>query len=136
MRILAVDVGQKRYGMAQSDPTQTIASPVGSYHLEALLEQLKLITQREPIETLLVGWPLNLKGEESEATERVKAFITTVRRRFPTLNIVTLDERFTSTLALRSIRESGLSKTKRREKGLVDRVAAVILLQDYLDHCA
>jgi putative Holliday junction resolvase len=136
MRILAVDVGQKRYGMAQSDPTQTIASPVGSYHLEALLEQLKLITQREPIETLLVGWPLNLMGEESEATERVKAFITTVRRRFPTLNIVTLDERFTSTLALRSIRESGLSKNKRREKGLVDRVAAVILLQDYLDHCA
>jgi putative Holliday junction resolvase len=136
MRILAVDVGQKRYGMAQSDPTQTIASPVGSFHLEELLVRLREITEREPIETLLVGWPLNLKGEESEATDRVKAFITTVRRRFPSLNIVTFDERFTSTLALRSIRASGLTKTKRREKGLVDRVAAVILLQEYLDHCA
>jgi len=132
MRILAVDVGQKRYGLAQSDPTQTIASAVGTFHLEDLLAKLREITAREPIETLVVGWPLNMDSAESEAPDRVKAFITTVERRFPTLNIVKYDERFTSVMAQRTIRESGVGKMKRREKGLVDSVAVVILLQEYL----
>ncbi len=132
MRVLAVDVGQKRYGLAQSDPTQTIASAVGTFHLEDLLAKLREITAREPIETLVVGWPLNMDSAESEATDRVKAFITTVERRFPTLNIVKYDERFTSVMAQRTIRESGVGKMKRREKGLVDSVAVVILLQEYL----
>jgi putative Holliday junction resolvase len=132
MRVLAVDVGQKRYGLAQSDPTQTIASAVGTFHLEDLLAKLREITAREPIETLVVGWPLNMDSAESEATDRVKAFITTVERRFPTLNIVKYDERFTSVMAQRTILESGVGKMKRREKGLVDSVAVVILLQEYL----
>jgi len=132
MRILAVDVGQKRYGLAQSDPTQTIASAVGTFHLEDLLAKLREITAREPIETLVVGWPLNMDSAESEATDRVKAFITTIERRFPTLHIVKYDERFTSVMAQRTIRESGVGKMKRREKGLVDSVAVVILLQEYL----
>lgn len=133
MRILAVDVGQKRYGLAQSDPTQTIASPVGTYHLEALLEKLKEITSREAIQQLVVGWPLNMDSQESEATDRVKVFITTVQRRFPGLEIIKMDERFTSTMAQRAIRESGLPKNKRHDKGLVDTVAAVIILQEYLN---
>jgi putative Holliday junction resolvase len=132
MRVLAVDVGQKRYGLAQSDPTQTIASAIGTFHLEDLLAKLREITAREPIETLVVGWPLNMDSAESEATDRVKAFITTVERRFPTLKIVKYDERFTSVMAQRTIRESGVGKMKRREKGLVDSVAVVILLQEYL----
>jgi putative holliday junction resolvase len=129
---LAVDVGQKRYGLAQSDPTRTIASAVGTFHLEDLLAKLREITAREPIETLVVGWPLNMDSAESEATDRVKAFITTVERRFPDLTIVKFDERFTSVMAQRTIRESGVGKMKRREKGLVDSVAVVILLQEYL----
>jgi putative Holliday junction resolvase len=133
LRILAVDVGQKRYGLAQSDPTQTIASPVGTYHLDALLEKLKEITARETIQQLVVGWPLNMDSQESEATDRVKGFITTVQRRFPGLEIIKIDERFTSTLAQRAIRESGLPKSKRQDKGLVDTIAAVIILQDYLN---
>ncbi len=134
MRILAVDVGQKRYGLAQSDPTQTIASAVGTFHLDDLLAKLREITAREPIETLVVGWPLNMDSAESEATDRVKAFITTVERRFPELTIVKFDERFTSVMAQRTIRESGVGKMKRREKGLVDSVAVVILLQEYLQN--
>lgn len=133
MRILAVDVGQKRYGLAQSDPTQTIASPVGTYHLEALLDKLNEITSREAIQQLVVGWPLNMDSQESEATDRVKVFITTVQRRFPGLEIIKMDERFTSTMAQRAIRESGLPKNKRHDKGLVDTVAAVIILQEYLN---
>jgi putative holliday junction resolvase len=129
---LAVDVGQKRYGLAQSDPTRTIASAVGTFHLEDLLAKLREITAREPIATLVVGWPLNMDSAESEATDRVKAFITTVERRFPDLTIVKFDERFTSVMAQRTIRESGVGKMKRREKGLVDSVAVVILLQEYL----
>lgn len=131
-RILAVDVGQKRYGLAQSDPTRTIASPVGTYHLEDLLGKLREIVAKETIEILVVGWPLNMDSAESEATERVQAFITTVERRFPAVNVVKFDERFTSVMAQRSIREAGLSKKKRQDKGLVDTVAAVILLQEYL----
>lgn len=131
-RILAVDVGQKRYGLAQSDPTRTIASPVGTYHLEDLLGKLREIVARETIEILVVGWPLNMDSAESEATERVQAFITTVERRFPAIKVVKFDERFTSVMAQRSIREAGLTKKKRQEKGLVDTVAAVILLQEYL----
>ena len=131
-RILAVDVGQKRYGLAQSDPTRTIASAVGTFHLEDLLAKLLEITARESIQTLVVGWPLNMDSAESEATDRVKAFITTIERRFPTLTIVKFDERFTSVMAQRTIRESGVGMMKRREKGLVDSVAVVILLQEYL----
>ncbi len=131
-RILAVDVGQKRYGLAQSDPTQTIASAVGTFHLDDLLAKLREITARESIGTLVVGWPLNMDSAESEATDRVKAFITTVERRFPGLTVVKFDERFTSVMAQRSIREAGLTKKKRQEKGLVDTVAAVILLQEFL----
>jgi putative holliday junction resolvase len=133
VRILAVDVGQKRYGLAQSDPTQTIASPVGTFHLEALLDKLKEITGREAIQQLVVGWPLNMNSQESEATDRVKVFITTVQRRFPGLEIIKMDERFTSTMAQRAIRESGLPKNKRQDKGLVDTLAAVIILQEYLN---
>lgn len=132
MRILAIDVGQKRYGMAQSDPTQTIASPIGTFHLEDVLAKLREITEREPIEKVIVGWPLNLAGQESIATERVTAFITTVQRRFPNLEIIKLDERFTTVMAQRSINEAGLTRKKRQDKGLVDTVAAVILLQAYL----
>lgn len=127
-----MDVGQKRYGLAQSDPTRTIASPVGTYHLEDLLGKLREIVARETIEILVVGWPLNMDSAESEATERVQAFITTVERRFPAIKVVKFDERFTSVMAQRSIRQAGLTKKKRQEKGLVDTVAAVILLQEYL----
>lgn len=127
-----MDVGQKRYGLAQSDPTRTIASPVGTYHLEDLLGKLREIVARETIEILVVGWPLNMDSAESDATERVQAFITTVERRFPAVQVVKFDERFTSVMAQRSIREAGLSKKKRQDKGLVDTVAAVILLQEYL----
>lgn len=129
---MAVDVGQKRYGLAQSDPTRTIASAVGTFHLEDLLAKLLEITARESVQTLVVGWPLNMDSAESEATDRVKAFITTIERRFPTLTIVKFDERFTSVMAQRTIRESGVGMMKRREKGLVDSVAVVILLQEYL----
>lgn len=73
-----------------------------------------------------------MDSAESEATDRVKAFITTIERRFPTLTIVKFDERFTSVMAQRTIRESGVGMMKRREKGLVDSVAVVILLQEYL----
>ena len=131
-RILAVDVGQKRYGLAQSDPTRTIASAVGTFHLDDLLAKLREITSREVIDTVVVGWPLNMNSAESEATERVQAFITTVERRFPAVQVVKFDERFTSVMAQRTIRESGVGKKRRQEKGLVDSVAAVILLQEYL----
>ncbi len=133
MRILAIDVGQKRYGMAQSDPTQTIATGLGTFHQQEVFERLGAILEREPVEKLVVGWPLNLRGEESEATERVEAFVTAVKRKFPGLEIVKVDERFTTVMAQRSIIDSGTKKKKRQDKGLADTVAAAILLQGYLD---
>jgi putative holliday junction resolvase len=130
-RIIGIDVGTKRIGLAQSDPTRTIASPIGTYTEKELFTRLEL-TQHQ-IELAIVGWPLSMRGHEGLSTDMVKAFVERFSRRFPAIRVELLDERFTSTLATQSIRQTVTSKKKRQEKGLVDTVAAAILLQNYLD---
>lgn len=130
-RIIGIDVGTKRIGLAQSDPTRTIASPIGTYTEKELFTRLEQ-TQHQ-IELAIVGWPLSMRGHEGLSTEMVQAFVGRFSRRFPSIRVELLDERFTSTLATQSIRQTVTSKKKRQEKGLVDTVAAAILLQNYLD---
>ncbi len=130
-RILAIDVGQKRIGLAQSDPTQTIASPVGTFSEKELFDKLTSITGT--FETVVIGWPVSLRGHEGNSTEMVRQFSQRLSKRFPDIKIEFLDERFTSSMATQTIRNSGVNKTRRQEKGLVDTVAAAILLQSYLD---
>lgn len=132
-RILAVDVGGKRYGLAQSDPMRIFASPVGTFDEKGVFDRIRDIRLASAVTTLVVGWPVNMDGTEGEATARADAFIRRCGALFPDLTCVRVDERLTSVMAQRSIRESGVNRKRRQEKGLVDTVAAAHLLQSYLD---
>jgi putative Holliday junction resolvase len=132
-RILAVDVGEVRFGLAQSDPMGIFASPVGTFDQAALLDRIAQICTQSTVKTVVVGWPMTMRGHEGEATRRSERFIQTLTARFPTLSAVPFDERLTSVMAQRTILDSGVSKKRRQEKGLVDAVAATHLLQLYLD---
>ncbi|MCC5925013.1 MAG: Holliday junction resolvase RuvX [Bacteroidetes bacterium] len=130
-RIIGVDVGVKRIGLAQSDPTRTIASPVGTFSEADVLVRLK--EQKQQIERIVVGWPISMLGHEGSATQMVEKFLVKLKKLIPDIPTELLDERFTSTLANQSIRAAVTSKKKRQNKGLTDTVAAAILLQSYLD---
>ena len=130
-RIIGIDVGTKRIGLSQSDPTRTIASPIGTYSEPELFAKISGMVQQ--VEIAVVGWPLSMRGHEGASTEMVKSFVTRFSKRFPQIRVELLDERFTSTLANQTIREQVSSKKKRQDKGLVDTIAAAILLQNYLD---
>lgn len=132
-RILAVDVGLKRIGIAQSDPTGVLASPLGTFTSEQALQTITAMCQRGEVRLVLIGWPLTLRGEEGEAVRMAAAFRDSLQKKVSNIPISTLDERFTSTLAQQSIRDSGARKKKRQNKSLVDATAAAILLQSYLD---
>lgn len=132
-RILAVDVGEVRYGLSQSDPMGIFASPVGTFDQAGVLDRIAQISAQSTVKTIVVGWPMTMRGNEGEATRRSKRFITLLNNRFPTLDAVPFDERLTSVMAQRTILDSGVSKKRRQEKGLVDAVAATHLLQLYLD---
>lgn len=132
-RILAVDVGLKRIGIAQSDPTGVLASPLGTFTSEKALQTITTMCQRGEVRLVLIGWPLTLRGEEGDAVRMAASFRDALQKLVPDTPINTLDERFTSTLAHQSIRDSGARKKKRQNKSLVDATAAAILLQSYLD---
>lgn len=131
-RIIGIDVGTKRIGLAQSDPTRTIASPIGTYSEVELFAKISGMVHQ--VEIAVVGWPLSMRGHEGSSTEMVTAFVSRFSKRFPQIRVELLDERFTSTLANQTIRQQVTSKKKRQEKGLVDTIAAAILLQGYLDN--
>lgn len=130
---MAVDVGEVRFGLAQSDPMGIFASPVGTFDQAALLDRIAQICTQSTVKTVVVGWPMTMRGHEGEATRRSERFIQTLTARFPSLSAVPFDERLTSVMAQRTILDSGVSKKRRQEKGLVDAVAATHLLQLYLD---
>jgi len=132
-RIIGIDVGNKRIGLAQSDLLGMLASPIGTFTRGEIFKKLHDLTDREPIETFVIGWPLTLAGMEGDAIHMVKSFIGEVKKEFPGIEIIRYDERFTSVMAQKAILSSGASKKKRQNKGLVDAVAASLLLQDYLD---
>jgi len=135
-RILGLDVGKKRTGLAQSDPMLTIASPIGAYGTPEIFEKIEKIASESDILKIVVGWPVHLSGQAGESVHMVKSFMGELIKRFPTIETVTLDERFTSSMAQQAIIDSGAGKKKRQQKGLVDAVAAAIILQNYLDKYA
>ncbi|HET8865915.1 MAG TPA: Holliday junction resolvase RuvX [Gracilimonas sp.] len=132
-RLIGIDVGKKRVGIAQTDLLKTIATPVGTFSPEKVFSELKAITEQAPVEKFVVGWPLSLSGEEGSATQMVDDFIKKLSQSFPNIEIAKVDERYTSTQALSLMVEAGIPKKKRKEKGRVDRIAAAIILQNYLD---
>lgn len=135
-RILALDYGARRIGLAVSDPTRTIASPLATLTRRAgkrppWPEIARLIEEQEATE-LVVGLPLTLRGDASEWTEEVRGFGAELERRF-NLPVHWVDERLTSVLAERAVRGMGLKRSEREEKGRVDAAAAALILRAYLD---
>lgn len=131
-RILSIDYGKKRTGLAVTDPMKMIATGLTTVPTQALIPFLKKYTLKEDIELFLVGEPKNLDGSDTDATPLVAQCIKTLKKHFPNIPVQTIDERYSSKRASESFLESGLKKKKRQNKALIDETSAVILLQDYL----
>lgn len=132
-RILAIDYGKKRTGLAVSDPMQIIANGLCTVLTHELLVFVVDYLKNESVERIVIGMPKQMNNEESENAGRVKQFAKTLIKQFPLIPIEFVDERFTSVLAHRTMLEAGLKKKDRQNKALVDEVSAVIILQTYLE---
>lgn len=131
-RILAIDHGSKRTGLAVTDSAQLIASALDTVPTEAAIEYLKTYVAREQVEGFVVGLPVDLQGRPTNATPGVLTFIGHLKRACPKQWVETVDERFSSSLAQQALNQSGKGRMARREKGQLDRISATILLQDFL----
>ncbi|WP_036603350.1 Holliday junction resolvase RuvX [Olivibacter sitiensis] len=132
MRIMAFDYGTKRVGIAVTDPLKIIATALDTVHPKDLIEYLKRYLLQEPVETFVVGMSSRLDGSPTHSTPHIKGFITTLKKHFPHIPIAIIDERFTSKIASASIAQSNMGRIKRQDKSLIDKVSAVIILQDYM----
>jgi putative Holliday junction resolvase len=132
-RILSIDYGSKRTGLAVTDPLKIIAGGLAGIATHDLEKFLVEYCKREEVEKVIIGSPVNLDNRDTDATNLVQAFINRFKKVFPHLPIEKVDERFTSKLAARSMVESGLKKKNRQNKNLVDEIAATIMLQDYIN---
>ncbi len=131
-RILAIDYGEKRTGLAVTDELQIIASALATIESIKIIDYLKDYFSKEDVSKVIIGDPKQMNGEPSESAAIVEKFIAKFSQTFPDMKIVRVDERFTSKMAFQSMIDSGLSKKKRQDKSLVDQIAATIMLRDYL----
>ncbi len=132
-RILSVDYGKKRTGIAVTDPMQIIASGLNTVPTSDLIPFLIRYMDTEEVDTIVVGEPRQMDNSPSEAEPLIQLFLKELKRRIPNMNIVRQDERFTSKMASSSMLEGGLKKKKRMNKGLVDEISATLILQAYLN---
>lgn len=133
-RILSIDYGTKRTGIAVSDPLRIIAGGLETVETKQLERWLAAYMAREEVSTIVVGKPMQPNGQPSETWRFVEPLVRRLRAAWPDKEVVLYDERFTSVLAHRAILESGIGKMARRDKALVDKVSATIILQDYMEH--
>lgn len=132
MRILAIDYGKKRTGIAVTDPLQIIAQGLTTVETHMALVFLREYVQKEPVEKIIVGEPRNLDDSATDATAGALEFVKKLKRHFPTIKVETVDERFSSKMATRAMVDMGMKKKDRMKKELIDEIAATILLQEYL----
>jgi putative Holliday junction resolvase len=131
-RILSIDYGKKRTGLAVTDPLQLIAGGLATVATSELYEYLQQYVSREPVERIVVGEPRQSNGEPSENLQRVQQFVNRWRKQMPQIPVEYYDERFTSVLAHRAMIDGGLKKKARQDKALVDEISATIILEDYM----
>lgn len=132
-RILAIDYGRKRVGLAVTDPMQIIASGLDTVPAKDVLDYLEGYMKIEDVESIVVGYPKQLNNEESESMIYLKPFLGQLRKRFPDIEVELMDERFTSKLAFQAMIDGGLKKKARQNKALIDKVSATIILQSFLE---
>ena len=131
-RILSIDYGLKRTGIAITDPLQIIATGLTTIHPKELISFLKDYFTKEEVELIIIGWPTNWDDSATHATPLVEKFIKELHKNFPAIPVKKVDERYTSKMAKDAMLEMGLKKMQRRNKALVDEIAATIMLQEYL----
>ena len=132
-RIVGIDYGRKRVGVAVSDPLGIFASALETVHSAKIIEYLKNYAQKETIVRFVVGYPINMNGAPSEAAKDIDIFLKHLAKAFPDVPVVKEDERFTSVLAHRAMIDGGMKKMARRDKAVVDKISATIILQSYMD---
>lgn len=132
-RVLAIDYGRKRCGLAVSDSLQICANGLPTVRTCDLLSFLKDYCRKEQVERIIVGLPLTMKGELSESNKYIDPFLKHLSREMPEIPIERFDERFTSVIAHREMAMAGLKKSKKQDKGLADKTAAVLILTDWLN---
>ncbi|MFY9309871.1 MAG: Holliday junction resolvase RuvX [Bacteroidia bacterium] len=131
-RIMAIDYGSKRVGIAVTDPQQIIATGLTTVHSKDVIEFLKGYIAKEPVECIVVGEPKRMNNEPSDSARFIDPFVVHLKRTFPAIKVERLDERFTSKMAFQTMIDSGLKKKDRQNKALVDEISATIILQDYM----
>lgn len=132
-RIIGIDYGRRRTGLAASDPLGIFASALDTVDSTKLIDYLKNYAEKERIVHFVIGYPVNLNGRPSEAQADVDAFLKVLKKAFPEVPVTLEDERFTSVLAHRAMIDGGMKYKDRRDKASVDKIAAAIILQGYLD---
>ncbi len=133
-KIVALDFGIKRIGVAMTDDLNIIASGLDTVSNENILSFLKKLTIKNKIDTIVIGKPLQKNNQPSDIEVEILKFINILKNNFPLIKLDRYDERFTSVIAKKVILESGINKTKRRNKSLVDKISATIILQSYLEN--
>ncbi|MFT3701550.1 MAG: Holliday junction resolvase RuvX [Agriterribacter sp.] len=131
-RIMAIDYGLKRTGIAVTDPLQIIATGLTTIESSQLISFLTAYFQKEQVEKIIIGEPKNLDDSDTHATPLVKKIIEKVKKSLPVIPIETVDERYTSKMAKQAMIDMGMKKKQRRDKAMVDEIAATIMLQEYL----
>jgi putative Holliday junction resolvase len=131
-RILAIDYGEKRTGIAVTDELQIIASGLITVKTDELIKFLIDYTNKEQVELFIVGLPKQMNNSDSESEKHILSFLKQLKKSLPKIPIKRIDERFTSKIAFQTMIDSGLKKKQRRNKGLVDEISATIILQSYL----
>ena len=132
-RIVAIDYGRKRTGIAVSDTMQIIANGLTTVPTHQLLDFIVNYVKQEPVERIIVGLPKQMNNEASENMKYIEPFVRSLQKKLPDLPVEFVDERFTSVLAHRTMLEAGLKKKDRQNKALVDEISATIILQTYLE---
>lgn len=132
-RIIGIDFGRKRTGLAVSDPLGIFASALDTVPSAKIIDYLKTYCEKETIVRIVIGMPVNMNGAPSEAAADIRAFIPQLQKAFPGVPVETEDERFTSVLAHKAMIDGGMKASRRRDKTEVDKISAAIILQSYLD---
>lgn len=131
-RILAIDYGRRRTGLAVTDVLRITANPLVTIETNQLMDWLRAYIYKEKVEVVVIGHPTQMNGQESESMNYIRPFMGNFRKQFPDVELVMYDERFTSVLAHRAMIDGGMKKKQRQDKAIVDKIAATIILEDYL----
>jgi putative Holliday junction resolvase len=132
-RILGIDYGKKRIGLAVTDPLKMFASPLETINIQEFDDFINEYLKSEDVDAFVIGYPVQMNNKPSESVKYIDPFIRNIKKRFPGKELHLIDERFTSKIALRTMIDGGVKKEKRQDKSMVDKISASIILQSYLD---